>query len=135
MRKMRITSSTSIIGIKLISGSSRPRPRWKFMGCLHELPITNQAPSLPTSLPGEGRRLIGAALWAANEVPHRRSLAFSVNKFHQLHCLQFHLDHEAVHQGAKMAVEDHAGDGNDQPEAGVVKRYGNSMRQGLRIVA
>src|SRR5437763_17181019 len=90
---MRMTSRTSINGMKLISGSSRGRPPRRFIG----------------------------------------SAAFVVGKIDQLDRLLLHLDDEAVDFRAKMAIEDHARDRDDQSERGVVQRDGNAMRERDRV--
>src|SRR5450759_3177026 len=78
IRKIRMTSSTSINGMKLISGSSR--------GCM----------------------------------PRRFTVAFgsatlAVRQLDQLDRLLFHFEDEVVDLRAKMTIEDHARDGNDEP--------------------
>src|SRR3954470_11046219 len=85
IRKIRMTSSTSISGMKLISGSSRVRLPRRFMAR-----------------------------------PRSGSFAFVVREVDELDCLLLHLDDERVHFRAEVAIEDHAGDGDDQPHRRVV---------------
>src|SRR5262252_11096100 len=95
MRKIRMTSSTSISGMKLISGSSRPRVPRRFIAM----------------------------------VPAGASLALAVREVDELDRLLFHLDVEAVDCRPEMPVEDHAGDGDDQPERRVVERDRDAVRE------
>ena len=46
--------------------------------------------------------------------------ALAVNDLDQFDCLLLHFNGQAVYLGAEMAVEDHAGDRDDQAEGGVV---------------
>src|SRR5260370_12309229 len=87
-----MTSSTSINGMKLISGSSRG--------------------------------------W----LPRRFTVAFpsatlAVCQLDQLDRLLLHLDDEVVDLGAEMAIEDHARDGDDESQRGVVERYRDPVRE------
>src|ERR1700704_1359650 len=93
-----MTSSTSINGMKLISGSSRGWVPRRFM--------------------------------AASE-----SLALAVRQLDQLDRLLFHFDDEVVDLGAEMAIEDHARDGDDQSQRGVVERHRNTVGEQNRIRA
>src|SRR2546423_15271290 len=90
-----MTRSTSISGMKLISGSSRG---W--------VPRRFTARSLPT---------------------------LAVRQLDQLDRLLFHFDDEIVVLGAEMAIEDHARNGDDQSERGVIRRHGDTMRQQNRV--
>src|ERR1700732_3598223 len=91
-----MTSSTSINGMKLISGSSRG--------------------------------------W----LPRRFTVAFAsvtlaVRQLDQLDPLLLQLDDEVVDLGAEMAIEDHARDGDDESQRGVVECYRNPVREQNRI--
>src|SRR3989442_3231711 len=90
-----MTSSTSISGMKLISGSSRPRTL---------------------------RRFIGVASL-------RASLALAVREIDELDRLLLHLHMQAVDRGAEVAVENHARDGDDQPQRGGVERHPDAVRE------
>src|SRR6202140_3645669 len=95
---MRMTSSTSINGMKLISGSSR---EW---------------------------------------LPRRFTVAFAsatlaVRQLDQLDRLLLHFEDEVVDLGAEMAIEDHARDGDDESQRGVIERYRNPVREQNRIRA
>src|ERR1700687_3456740 len=91
-----MTSSTSINGMKLISGSSRG---W-----------------LP-------RRFMVAFA----------SATLAVRQLDQLDRLLLHFEDEVVDLGAEMAIEDHARDGDDESQRGVVERYRNPVREQNRI--
>src|SRR6266566_9547400 len=93
-----MTSSTSINGMKLISGSSR--------GCMP-------------------RRFTVAFA----------SAALAVRQLDQLDRLLFHFEDEVVDLGAKMTIEDHARDRDNEPKRGVVERHRNPMREQNRIRA
>src|SRR6266852_4675134 len=87
-----MTSSTSINGMKLISGSSRG--------------------------------------W----LPRRFTVAFAsatlaVRQLDQLDRLLLHLDDKVIDLGAEMAIEDHARDGDDESQRGVVERYRDPVRE------
>src|SRR5215468_2393675 len=90
-----MTSRTSIIGTRFISGSSRCAPRRKSM----------------------------------------LLRPFAVHDLHQLDGLRLHLDYEVVNFGPEVAVEDHARDGHDQAECGVVESNGDAVRELLRVTA
>src|SRR6476620_4591035 len=96
---MRITSSTSISGMKLISGSSRSR--------------------LP-------RRFIALPRKAASPAP---SFALVVREVDELDRLLLHLDDQRVDARAEIAVEHHAGYGHDQAHRRVVQRNRDAVRE------
>src|SRR6266478_1526953 len=85
------SAATVVNGMKLISGSSRPRPARRFTV---ELLL----------------------------------LALAVRELDQLDRLLFHLQDQAVDLSAEMAVEDHARDGDDQAECGVIQGHRNAVR-------
>jgi hypothetical protein len=58
-----------------------------------------------------------------------------VHVFDQADRLLLHLDDEAIDQRPEMAPEDHARDGDEDAEARVVQRHGDTVRQLLRIGA
>src|SRR6266536_5057703 len=124
-----MTSRTSISGMKLISGSSRPRVLRRFIA----------APSPPGELP---------QAWALREqrlppqqgserfrTAVRRSPALAVREVDELDRLLLHLDVQAVDRRAEVAVEDHARNRDDQAERGVVQRDGDAVRELDRVRA
>src|SRR5689334_5385680 len=106
IRKIRMTSRTSISGMKLISGSSRPRSPRRFIR--------------------EPSRLRLA-------LPTRRSFSFVVREVDELDRLLLHLDDERVDARAEVAVEDHARDRDDQSHRRVVERDGDAVCELDRI--
>src|SRR5215472_14090864 len=94
MRKIRMTSSTSISGMKLISGSSLALYPRRFMRAL---------------------------------------LAFALGEIDEADRLLLHLDDQAVDGGAKVPIENHARDRDDQPERRVVERDRDPVRELDRI--
>src|SRR5450631_597959 len=63
------------------------------------------------------------------------SATLAVRELDQLDRLLFHLKDEVVDLGAEMAIEDHAQNGDDQSQRGVVQRHRNSVRELDRIRA
>src|SRR6185437_8393635 len=59
----------------------------------------------------------------------------SVNDFHQFQRLEFHFYHQRVHFGTEVTIKNHAGDGYQDAECGVVERYGNAVGELSRIAA
>src|SRR5262245_5118011 len=110
IRKMRITSMTSIIGTRLISGSSRCLPRRKFIGR-----------GGAASVRGRRRR-------RSREVG-----AIAVHDVDEARGFLFHPHDESVHLVAEMAVEDQRRDRDRDAESRVVQRDRDAARELLRV--
>src|SRR5689334_6285048 len=131
IRKIRMTSSTSINGMKLISGSSRVRLPRRFIpaprrrrGKRRERVDDEAARSERRDSTYEVQRAASeettksATRAAALRAP---SFAFVVGEVDQLDGLLLHLDDEGIDLRAEMAVEDHARNRDDQAHRRVVE--------------
>src|SRR2546427_209310 len=78
-----------------------------------------------------GMKLISGS--SRGRLPRRftaaRLFTLAVRELDQLDRLLLHLEHEAVDRRPEMAVEDHAGYGDDQAQCGVVKRNRDAVRE------
>src|SRR6185436_10406176 len=109
IRKIRITSITSIIGTRLISGSSRCLPRRKFIGSLGR---------------ASGRRILR---------PGHKVAAVAMDDVDQPGGFLLHEHDESVDLVAEVPVEDQGRDRDCDAEGSVVERDRDAARQLLRI--
>src|SRR3954451_15189619 len=66
---------------------------------------------------------------AARRFIVKASAAIAVHEVDEADRLLLHLDDQPVHLGAEVPVENHARNGDDESERGVVQRHRNAVRE------
>src|SRR5690606_20188037 len=123
MRKIRMTSNTSISGIRLISGSSFQRLRNFMPERLYSRFAGNAVDNACTGT------LIFHFPRPALVLPG------TVQHVHQARSLLLHGHDKILDLAAERAEEDGGGQGDQNAEASVIERDGNAVRDLLRIGA
>lgn len=59
----------------------------------------------------------------------------AVNDFHQFQRLQFHFYHQRVYFGTEITIKNHAGNGHQNTERGVIECHGNTVSELCGIAA
>src|SRR5690242_8729947 len=141
IRKIRMTSSTSINGMKLISGSSRVRLPRKFIAAPLRRGGKRNERTAGEATRSERRDSTKQVQRAAREETTTpagravalRSFALVMREVDQFDGLLLHLDDEGIDLRAEMAVEDHARNRDDQAHRRVVERDRDALRELDRV--